>query len=387
MLTFKETKELLESRGLKTIALQSDTSTGCLLIAPDLSARIMAVSMDGPDDENFGFVKPEAITNRGKDPQFNAYGGALRWWVGPEGGQYGFAFPPGTTDFSLSSWRISEEYNGKRFAVTYPREDAATSALMDAEINIENAAGTSFCVGVTCRVCVLEDPAQTGEKRIKNLRKPDQEQVKHLGYLSETTFENLSSTPMRRETGLVSIWLLGMYVAGPKIHVIAPFGRKGTGKIVTDTYFNPAGIGSERLVIDEKRGYMLFRADSKERSKIGLSRSRASTTIGSIDLSRNLLTVWSFPIRRRMPYVNSLWEQQKLPYSGDVSNSYNDDGKFGDFYELECSSHALALKPKERFAFPLEVHHYSGNSKALLRLANKLFDRKIDWERLGLTPS
>ncbi len=375
-MTFEETRKLLESAGLETITLRSAKGAGCILIAPDLSARIMAVSMNGEKGENFGFVKPEAIANRGKDPQFNAYGGALRWWVGPEGGQYGVAFPPGTRNFDLDSWYISEEYNGKSFAVAYPRQGAGTSALMGADCSIENASGTRFHIGTTIRVSLLENPLEQSGVRGKNRR------VKHLGYLCETTFENISAVPMRKETGLVSIWLLGMYVAGPRTFVIAPFERKGTGTIVTDTYFSADGIGGDRLMIRERGGYLVFRADAKERSKIGLSRSRASNTIASIDLSRNLFTVWQFPIRRRMPYVNSLWEHQKRPYAGDVTNSYNDDGNFGNLYELECSSHALALAPHERFCFPLEIHHYSGPQEALFRIADRLLGRKIAWGKL-----
>jgi hypothetical protein len=382
MTAFLETKGLIEAAGLRTIVLRGQASEGCLLIAPDLSARIMAVSLNGPLGENFGFVKPEAIANRGKDAQFNAYGGALRWWIGPEGGQYGVAFPPGTENFALNSWYISEEYNGKAFAVAYPQQEPATSALMGTECNVENASGARFRLGVTCRVSLLEEPGKPPRRRSHTSRKPHGTDLKHLGYLSETTFENISSEPMRKETGLLSIWMLGMYAASPHTYVIAPFERRGTGKIVTDTYFSPDGIAGDRLIVNEKGGYLLFRADAKERSKIGLARLRASSMLGSIDLSRNLLTVWRFPIRRRMPYVNSLWEYQRLPYAGDVSNSYNDDGKFGNFYELECSSHALALKPRERLTFPLEIHHYVGTGEALRRLSEKLFRRRVDWGRL-----
>ena len=381
-MTFEETQHLLESEGLKTIVLQGGNSGGCLLLAPDLSARIMAVSIDGLDGENFGFVKPEAIANRGRDPQFNAYGGALRWWVGPEGGQYGIAFPAGTKNFDLESWHISEEYNGKPFVVAYPQQTIGTSALMGTEIMIENASGTWFHLGVASQIKLLDDPIRKSGKRSRTRKGSRQTGLKHFGYLSETTFENLSHEPMTKKTGLVSIWMLGMYMAGPRTYVIAPFEREGTGKIVTDTYFSPDGLSGERLDIDKGKGYLVFRADAKERSKIGLSRSRASTTIGSIDFEKNLLTIWRFPVRPKMPYVNSLWEHQKRPYAGDVSNAYNDGGAFGDFYELECSSHALALKPHERFCFPLEIHHYSGLRKEILRMADRLLGCTLDYSKM-----
>ncbi len=381
-MTFEETKELIESKDMRTITLQRGPGKGALLLAPDLSGRIMAVSMDGPKGENFGFVETKSVAMRGKDPQFNPYGGALRWWPGPEGGQFGLAFPPGTKEFTLDSWYISEEYNGRRFEVAYPQSGEGTSALMGSEFSIENASGTRFHIGITSRVSLLNDPLMRSPRRLKTLTETRQGNREHFGYLVETTFENLSNDPMRKETGLVSIWMLGMYEAGPKTFVIAPFEREGTGKIVTDTYFSPDGISADRLVVDEKGGYLLFRADARQRSKIGLSRARASTCIGSVDFSRRLFTVWTFPIRRRMPYVNSLWEHQQSPYAGDVTNSYNDDGNFGNFYELECSSHALALGPRERFCFPLEIHHYRRPREQLRALANELLSRRINWNRI-----
>jgi len=385
-MTFDETRQLLESAGLRTTVLKSGVDAGCLLIAPDLSGRIMAVSMDGENGDNFGFVKPEAVRNRGADPQFNAYGGALRWWAGPEGGQYGVAFPPGAKNFGLDSWYISEEYNGKPFVVSYPQQGVGTSTLMGSEFRVENASGTQFHIGVTWRVSLLEDPLERRHGRSRaGAKNRGEDELKHFGYLSETSFENLSSEPMRKETGLLSIWMLGMYVAGPRTYVIAPFERTGTGKIVTDTYFSSDGIRSDRLIVKIREGYLAFRADARERSKIGLSRSRAATTVGSVDLSANLLTVWRFPVRRRMPYVNSLWEQQKRPYAGDVTNSYNDGGAFGDFYELETSSHALALGPRERFCFPLEIHHYQGAREPLLRAADKALGVRCQSFLLALT--
>lgn len=381
-MTFEETKRLLEAQGLRTIVLQGSESKGCLLIAPDLSGRIMAVSMDGQKGENFGFVETYSVENRGKDPQFNKYGGALRWWIGPEGGQYGVAFRPGTKNFDLDSWYISEEYNGKPFAVAYPEDGIGASALMGAECKVDNASGAQHHLGITCRLTLLDNPLKPTTGASRPNKKKTGAGLKHFGYLSETAFQNLSVEPMKKETGLVSIWMLGMYASGPRAYVITPFERKGTGKIVTDTYFSEDGLSSDRLKAYNKQGYLVFRADAEERSKIGLSRSRASNVIGSIDISRRLLTVWRFPIRRKMPYVNSLWEYQKYPYAGDVTNSYNDDGNFGNFYELECSSHALALAPRERFRFPLEIHHFIGPRSVLLGAADKLLGRKINWSDL-----
>jgi hypothetical protein len=54
------------------------------------------------------------------------------------------------------------------------------------------------------------------------------------------------------------------------------------------------------------------------------------------------------PAKGDQPYVNSMWEKQKEPYSGDAINAYNDgspapgEPPLGPFYELETSSPAAS---------------------------------------------
>ncbi len=57
-----------------------------------------------------------------------------------------------------------------------------------------------------------------------------------------------------------------------------------------------------------------------------------------------MLTVVQFTLPQgAKKYVNSQWKLQEDPFSGDVANSYTDDGKMGSFYELESSSPAGEL--------------------------------------------
>jgi hypothetical protein len=90
------------------------------------------------------------------------------------------------------------------------------------------------------------------------------------------------------------------------------------------------------------------------------------------------LTVVTFNLpagAHRLPYVNSQWELQADPYSGDVVNSYNDGRDpitgtvLGPFYELESSSPAAALAPGETIVHVHRTYHLSGPIDALERLA------------------
>jgi hypothetical protein len=73
-----------------------------------------------------------------------------------------------------------------------------------------------------------------------------------------------------------------------------------------------------------------------------------------------------------------MWQLQDEPFSGDVSNSYNDDGKLGRFYELESSSPALALQPGASGVHRHQTIHLQGNKKDLDVLAHATLGVGLD---------
>ena len=77
-------------------------------------------------------------------------------------------------------------------------------------------------------------------------------------------------------------------------------------------------------------------------------------------------------------YVNSMWKLQDDPFSGDVVNSYNDDGKLGKFYELESSSPALALKPGATATHRQQTIHLQGDEKELDDIARATLGVQLD---------
>ena len=98
-----------------------------------------------------------------------------------------------------------------------------------------------------------------------------------------------------------------------------------------------------------------FKADGKERGKIGVSPMRAKSIMGSYDVEHKVLTVANFTLdNENTTYVNSEWSIQEQPFAGDAANAYNDgplaDGsQMGPFYELESSSPAAALKNRSKY--------------------------------------
>ena len=81
--------------------------------------------------------------------------------------------------------------------------------------------------------------------------------------------------------------------------------------------------------------------------------------------------------------MNSKWEIQKDPFSGDAINAYNDgpveDGtQMGPFYELESSTPAANLKPGEKLMHRQRIFHFEGNEDQLSKITEKIFGISLD---------
>jgi len=195
--------------------------------------------------------------------------------------------------------------------------------------------------------------------------------VRAVGFESVNAVQNAGASPWRPESGLLSIWILGMLNATPKTTVVIPVKEgleSGLGPLVNDAYFGR--VPPDRLVA--RSGMLFFRADAKYRSKIGIGPRRAKPVLGSYDAAGRVLTLVRFTLPEGATrYVNSMWELQDHPYGGDVANSYNDGPAkpdapgFGNFYELETSSPALALGPGETARHVHTTLHLRGSEKAL----------------------
>ena len=119
------------------------------------------------------------------------------------------------------------------------------------------------------------------------------------------------------------------------------------------------------------------------RGKIGTPPAMTVPVCGAIDRQNGTLTVVRFSFDpAKADYVNSMWEQQAEPYRGDVINSYNDgpleDGSImGPFYELETSSPAANLHPRQTMVHMHTTIHFSGEIDTLEKLADKLLISRL----------
>ncbi len=349
-------------------------------VVPSYQGRVMTSSARGEAGASAGWVNRSLIARGAREPHMNAFGGEDRFWLGPEGGQFGLYFPPGAP-FDFDHWQVPEAIDWGAWDLGAHDE---TRASFTRDATLVNASGTSFSVHLARTVRLLDD-AELGaliEGRTD---------VAAVGYASENAVTNTGASAWTRETGLVSVWILSMYPPSPRATVVIPFRTDATGPIVNDAYFGV--VPADRLHVDVERGVLFFRADGEHRSKIGIPPSRALPTLGSWDPVRGVLTIVHATLGAPdAPYVNSMWETQAEPYAGDALHSYCDGppapgvAPLGPFYELESSSPAAALAPGESAVHVQTTVHVEGPRAALDVIARARFGVGLDEIERALAP-
>jgi hypothetical protein len=367
--TFGEVAHFVDSRA-DAIVLACSGGAGRVLISPRLQGRVMTSSCAGDDGPSLGWVNRGPMQELDNDPKFNNYGGEDRFWLGPEGGPYSLFFSMGAAQI-MESWIVPECVGQGGFEV---RNRGLDRVFLGRHVTATNARGARFTLDIDREIRLLA-PAEIEELSGKL---PDG--VSAVAFKSTNKLTNVGKAPFKPETGLMSIWILGMFKPGKRNVVIAPYRAGGKGPALKDDYFGK--VPASRL--KTKSGCAAFLADGQYRAKIGLPPGRATDRLGAINFETNLLTVAQFSLPAKGRYVNSAWGLQDDPYCGDVSNSYNDGpeepggSSLGGFYELESSSPALELAVGKSGIHWHTTYHFQGSRAQLAALAKSILGVNID---------
>lgn len=351
------------------IVLSDSTGQAKVAVVPAYQGRVMTSSADGDKGSSFGWLNYELIAAGKPAPHITPYGGEDRFWMGPEGGQFAIFFPQGA-QFVFDDWQTPAIIDTEPFTLVSKKTG---QALFEKKAKLVNYSGTEFEIEIKRLVQVLDRSTAAGAL---NVKLPDS--VKMVAYETNNALTNAGSQAWSKQTGLLSIWILGMFKPSDKTTVVIPFVAGDEAKLgpkVNDAYFGK--VPAERLVVRDN--VLFFSGDGKYRSKIGLSPARAKPIMGSYDAAKGVLTIVQFtkPFTAK-DYVNSMWQLQDQPFAGDVANSYNDGpsepGKkpLGPFYEMESSSPASELKPGSSIQHVHRTFHLVGPADQLDGLAKSL---------------
>ena len=343
-----------------------------VVICPEYQGRVMTSSANGEKGLSYGWINHPLIASGEVLKQINPVGGEERFWLGPEGGQFSIFFKDGK-GFDFADWETPAAIDTETFNLV---KSSQTTAEFKKAIQLKNFSNFEFVFEVNRKISLLDNSTIK-----KQLGIVFQETLKTVGYETINQITNTGNADWKKETGLLSIWLLGMFIPSDEVTIIVPYKTEAESDyIVKDDYFGK--IPAERLVV--KDGIVFFKGDGKQRGKIGIPPQRALPVIGSYDDINKVLTVVKCEIPEDVTeYVNSAWEMQEHPYKGDAINSYNDgpleDGsQMGPFYELETSSPALALKTGESAEYKQSTFHFEGTEEELNALCQQIFDVSLN---------
>lgn len=375
----KKTDKAMESDSIKQYGYNRDflkrhtgiielkSGKSAITIVPQWQGRVMTSSADGESGYSYGWINHSLISSGKIQPHINAFGGEERIWLGPEGGQYSIFFKKGQT-FVYDDWQTPDFLDTSPFDIISKSD---TSAAFGKDIVTENYSGTVFNLRIERELLILS------ETEISKLLTTGIEGLNCVAYKSENRIINIGEYPWEKGSGLLSIWMLGMFNPSPSVIVVVPVkpgDEKLFGPRVNDNYFGK--ISADRLKI--KDDHIFFRADGKRRGKIGISPMRATGIMGSYDSENKALTLLICRLPEgKTDYVNSAWQIQEKPYSGDALNSYNDgpleDGsQMGPFYELETSSPGAEMEPGESLSHIQYTLHLTGDIISLDKVSRKI---------------
>lgn len=357
-----------------------------VLVCPEWQGRVMTSTCAGDEGASFGFVNRRFIDSGLIDLRLNNYGGEDRLWLAPEGGPFSLWFACGAEQ-TLSNWYTPPDLNRGAFQLEHEPQQAY--CRMRKPMALQNASGTRFQLDTQRQVQLL------GIDQVAEHLGPEAARIVASGHAQFVAYETINrlanrGEPMTREGGMVSVWILGMFNAGSRTVVVAPYKpgeAESLGPPVWAEYFGT--VPPDRLKVLPQA--ILFRADGRYRAKIGIPQPRAKNVLGSVDLENHVLTLVQFSMPddpTRYDYLNNRWGQTlDNPYSGEVAAAYNDGPPqpgtegLGPFYELESLSPCVPLARGESLEHRHRTFHIQAGEEVLGRLARMLL--QVDLETIG----
>ena len=254
----------------KVIELK-DTKSAITLV-PAWQGRVMTSTAEGDSGFSFGWINRDLIASGKIQPHINAFGGEERIWLGPEGGQFSIFFSKGKS-FVYDDWQTPA------FLDTTPYEvisSSDTSALFASDIITENYSGILFKLRLEREVTLLT------EKEIIKQTSVDVKGLNCVAYKSWNKIINKGDKEWKKETGLLSIWMLGMFNPSPSVVIIIPV-KSGDENIlgpkVNDNYFGEIPGDRLKVTVD----HIFFKAAGKSKGKKGIVPLMAKGKMGSVD--------------------------------------------------------------------------------------------------------
>ena len=283
--------------------LQLNCKGNRIMISNRLQGRIFAAV----GDRLIHRLVPELAKN--PDPEnFNNLGGNSLW-IGPEGGNFAFNYPP------QGDWYVQKGINCVPTHTVYAGPDALEVAKT---IELVNRKGKRVRLKMERRVEPL-DPAELPDAKY---------QLAATGYRSVDRWTVLDRlTP---EDALLCAWSLEQLPGAEGIIGFGRCGKVAAGSLNDDFY----GSAAERTKYTAHT--FKFRLGGSKRLQIGVKAAYEPKVIGSFDPARGVLALRRTELPATGTYINIADNEQKTgPFGAADAYSIFNGAQELDFHELE----------------------------------------------------
>ncbi|MFG0252471.1 MAG: DUF6786 family protein, partial [Phycisphaerales bacterium JB038] len=249
--SFGDDLQFLQSH-TETIVLSDASGQARIAIAPDYQGKVMTSTAGGDSGLSFGWINRELISSGEKAAHINTFGGEDRFWLGPEGGQFSIFFKQGDLQegdpFDFELWQTPEPIDWGAWEVSKATRRMVT---LRKPTTITNLSGFTFNIEINRIIRLLDPPLA---ERYLGMEIP--EDVNYVAYQSDNRVTNLGDVAWTKDTGMLSIWILGMFNPSPATTVVVPFKAADVPQeeIVNDAYFGK--VPAERLIVEPTKGVL-----------------------------------------------------------------------------------------------------------------------------------
>jgi len=350
------------------IELTADDGQARIAVVDAFQGRVMTSTARGASGLSHGWINRPVVATSPHLDGGKPYGGEDRFWLAPMGTEFSLFYPP-KAKFDDNHWRIPDGLDQGTYEIT---ERGPDFVAFRHTLKLQNFVGTHFTVEVNRRVNLF-----TRATIARQLGVPLAASVGAVGYESINTAINRGE-PWRPDSGMLSVWILGMFPGREHSTIVAPLGAAGFPEDV-NRYLAPC----DDTRFNVRAGCIDFRGDGRYRSKFGILPRSTGEVLGSYDPVHGLLTVIRYsPLERASQYSNGFIGPQKKPWEGDVVSSYN-NGPLTDtvapradatFYELESCSPVKPLPTGGAITHTHQTFHFEGSPAELDPITKRLFN-------------
>lgn len=338
-----------------------------IAVSAKFQGKVFTSTTAGMDGRSLGWINYKAFGQQ--DQHMNPYGGEDRLWLGPEGGPFSLFFKKGDK-MEFEKWKTPAGFDTEPWTL---QTNSDTSTIISKDLSLMNYAGTALDIGINRKIIWLDEPAIAS--LLNGIQLPE---VNAVGYSTENTLSNKGNKAWTKESGAPCIWMLDMFPPSDQTTIVIPYNNKNNRPPANTDYFGK--IPDDR--IRYQNSVLYFKADGKQRGKLGLVPENARSVAGSYDAANRVLTIILFDVSPAGTYLDQQWRTDLPPFKGDAVNAYNDgplaDGsQMGPFYELESVSPALFLNPGQSVTHRHSVFHFTGNENQLDTITNHLLGTSI----------